>query len=257
MERMAIHFEKENQVRHKVKTAMTYPIIIAIISVIVVIVLLALVVPTFVSMFEGMGAQLPMTTRLLLSISNFITSKWYLILIVVVMLIILVRTYLLKGEGRKILDKLKLSIPIIGLVNKKIIASRFTRTLSTLLSSGLPLLTSLEVVTKIVGNSIIAEGLERTQQQVSRGVSLAEPILEMNIFPPMVTNMIKIGEDSGALESILEKTADFYDGEVEAAVEQLTSLIEPVIIIAVALLVGFIVLSILQPIFSMYDGIGM
>ncbi|NLY44098.1 MAG: type II secretion system F family protein [Clostridiaceae bacterium] len=255
LERMATHFEKENRLRQKIKTAMTYPIMISIIAVLVVGILITFVVPTFVSMFAQAGAELPATTRILIGISGTIRKYWYIILAVVIGGILLFRFYASTDTGRKTIDTIKLYIPVVGMLNQKIISSRFTRTLSTLLASGLPLLTALEVVAKVVDNYIVAKGLEKAQQEVSRGVSLAQPIAQIGVFPPMVTYMVRIGEDTGTLESVLNKTADFYDDEVEAAISRMTSLLEPLIICVMAVVVGFIIISIMQPIFGMYENI--
>lgn len=255
LERMALHFEKENRISQKVKSAMTYPIIVAFVATIVILVLITFVVPTFVGMFEGMGIELPATTKALLTFSNFIKTRWYAILGGGIGFILLLKYFLATAGGRNIIDNVKLKLPIFGSVHKKVISSRFTRTLSTLLASGLPLLTALEIVAKVVDNYVVAKGLEKAKQEISRGVSLAQPIAQIKAFPPMVTHMVQIGEDTGALESILEKTADFYDTEVETAIEQMTTLLEPLIMIIMGVIVAFIVLSIVQPMFSMYGGI--
>ena len=256
LERVAVHFEKENKINQKVKGALTYPIVVSVIAVIVVGILVTFVVPTFVGMFSGMGMELPGTTKALLAISDFTIKRWYVLLIVGVVLFVSFKYYASLESGRRTIDGLKLKVPIIGNVTKKIIASRFTRTLSTLLGSGLSLLVSLEIVGRVVDNYVVEKGLENARNEVSRGVNLSEPISQMGVFPPMVTHMVEIGEDTGSLESILEKTADFYDGEVETAIAQMTTMIEPLIICALAVVVGFVVLSIVQPMFGMYGGIG-
>jgi type IV pilus assembly protein PilC len=256
LERMAVHFEKENKINQKVKGAMTYPIIVAIIASIVIAILIAFVVPNFVGMFAGMGMELPATTKALLATSNFVKKRWYMIIGTATGLIMLFKYFASTTAGKNIIDSIKLKLPIFGPVNQKVISSRFTRTLSTLLASGLPLLTALEIVSKVVDNYVVAKGLENVQQEVSRGVGLTQPIARMGIFPPMVTHMVKIGEDTGALESILTKTADFYDDEVETAIAQMTTLLEPLIMVVMAVVVGFIILSVVQPMFGMFKGLG-
>ncbi|MBZ4647081.1 MAG: Type secretion system protein, partial [Clostridia bacterium] len=256
LERMAVHFEKENKINQKVKGAMTYPIIVAIIATIVIAILIAFVVPNFVGMFAGMGMELPATTKALLAISNFVKKFWYVIIGVIIGLAILFRYFASTTAGKNIIDGIKLKLPVFGPVNQKVVSSRFTRTLSTLLASGLPLLTSLEIVEKVVDNDVVAKGLEKAKQEVSRGVSLAQPIAQIGIFPPMVIHMLKIGENTGALESILAKTADFYDDEVETAITQMTTMLEPLIIVIMAIVVGFIILSVVQPMFGMFQGLG-
>ncbi|MDK2810834.1 MAG: type pilus assembly protein PilC [Petroclostridium sp.] len=256
LERMAVHFEKENKINQKVKGAMTYPIIVAIIATIVIAILITFVVPNFVGMFAGMGMELPATTKALLAISNFVKKFWYVIIGVIIGLAILFRYFASTTAGKNIIDGIKLKLPVFGPVNQKVVSSRFTRTLSTLLASGLPLLTSLEIVEKVVDNDVVAKGLEKAKQEVSRGVSLAQPIAQIGIFPPMVIHMLKIGENTGALESILAKTADFYDDEVETAITQMTTMLEPLIIVIMAIVVGFIILSVVQPMFGMFQGLG-
>lgn len=255
LERMAAHFEKESKLKQKVQEAMTYPIIISMIAFIVITILLAFVVPTFVNMFAGLGMELPSATKALLGISSFIRTRWYIALGVSIVLTALFKYFTATDFGRNVLDMTKLKMPIFGPLNRKIVSSRFTRTLGTLLASGLPILTCLEVSSRVVGNYAVYKGLDKVRQDVSRGESLSKPIGEMGIFPPMVTHMMKIGEDTGALESILAKTADFYDDEVETVVTQMTTLLEPLILCVMAVVIGFIVLSIVQPMFGMYGGI--
>ncbi len=253
--RMAVHFEKEHKLQQSVKKATTYPIVVSIVAVGVIILLLVVVIPTFVDLFDGMGMELPATTKALLAISSFVINRWYIILFAVVVGGIGLRFYVKSEIGKLTLGRIKLKIPIIGPVQTKIVASRFARTLSTLLASGLPLLQAIEVVAKVVDNHVVEHGLMEAQQQVSKGIPLSQPIEEMGVFPPMINHMVRIGEDTGQLEPILNKVADFYDGEVETAVAQLTTMIEPAIIVVLATVVGFVVISIVQPMFQMYSGI--
>ncbi len=255
-ERMALHFEKENRLNKKVKGAMTYPLVIAVIATIVITILVTFVVPTFVGMFASMDMELPTTTKVLLWISDFVKNRWYFILAFIVVVGFLFKKYADSEVGRLTLDGIRLRLPIFGSLNKKIIASRFSRTLSTLLASGLPLLTALEVVAKVVDNHVVEKGLRKASEEVSRGVSLAQPVGKIGVFPPMVVHMLRIGEDTGSLESIMEKTADFYDTELEAAIGQMTTLLEPLIMVVMAVVVAFIIISIVQPMFGMYGGIG-
>lgn len=255
LRRMASHFEKEFKLQQDVKKATTYPIVVAFISIAVVVVLMVVVIPTFVGMFSEMGMELPLTTRILLAISDFIINQWY-VLIISIALIVLVFTYYSRSEvGKMMLSGVKLKAPVFGNLNTKIIASRFARTLSTLLASGLPLLDAMEVVSKVVDNHKVMKGLIDAREQVSKGMPLSKPIAEMGVFPPMINHMVRIGEDTGQLEPILDKVADFYDTEVETAVSQLTTMLEPLIIVVLALVVGFVVISIVQPMFQMYGGI--
>lgn len=256
LHRMAEHFEKEYKLQQSVRKATTYPAVVSVVALAVVILLVLVVVPTFVSMFDGMGMELPATTRALIATSNFIKYRWYILVPAIIVGIILMRIYVKSEAGAITLARIKLKMPIIGPVQTKIVASRFSRTLSTLLASGLPLLDALAIVAKVVDNYVVEKGLEDARNQVSEGSSLSKPIRELGAFPPMITHMVKIGEDTGQLEPILNKVADFYDGEVESAVAQMTSLLEPIIIVVLAVVVGFVVISIVQPMFGMYQGVG-
>lgn len=256
LSRMAEHFEKEHRLKQNVKKATMYPLVVSIVTVGVIIVLMGFVVPIFVKMFTDMGVELPGPTRMLIGISNFIVHKWY-ILVLSVVIFIAGFSYFKKTEfGKMWLSGVKLKLPIIGKVTVKIIASRFSRTMSTLLASGLPLLDALEIISKVVDNYKIEKGFQNAKDQVSKGNPLSKPIVEMGIFPPMITHMVKIGENTGQLEPILNKVADFYDNEVDVAVAQLTSLLEPLIIVVLAVIVGFVVISMLLPMLSMNEAIG-
>ena len=255
LERMAVHFEKENRINNKIRGAMTYPMIVAIIASVVIAVLITFVVPNFVALFAGFGMELPATTKALILLSDTVRNYWFLLLALGGVGVFFFRYYVKSDIGKITLDGLKLRIPIFGVVSQKVIASRFTRTMSTLLASGLPLLTALDVVAKVVDNHVIEKGLNKVAQEVSQGMSLAQTITDIGFFPPMVVQMIAIGEDTGALESILEKTADFYDTEVEAAIEKMTTMLEPLIMVVMAVIVGFIIISIIQPMFGMFGGV--
>jgi type IV pilus assembly protein PilC len=207
-------------------------------------------------MFDGMGMELPATTKALIAISDFVKNRWYILVPSIIAAIILIRVYAKSEVGTITLSRAKLRLPIIGPVQTKIVASRFSRTLSTLLASGLPLLEALAIVAKVVDNYVVEKGLVDARTQVSEGAALSKPIRELGVFPPMITHMVKIGEDTGQLEPILNKVADFYDSEVDSAVAQMTSLLEPLIIVILALVVGFVVISIVQPMFGMYQGVG-
>jgi len=256
LDRMAVHFEKEHELQQSVKKATTYPLVVSIVATIVIIGLIVIVIPTFVEMFSGMGMELPASTKALLAISNFIKNQWYILIVLIVGGVFGFRVFARSDSGSLILSRLKLKMPIIGPVQTKIVAARFSRTLSTLLASGLPLLSALEIVARVVDNYTVEKGLMNAKEQVSKGVPLSKPIEEMGAFPPMINHMVRIGEDTGQLEPILNKVADFYDREVETAVDQLTTMIEPIIIVVLAIVVGFVVISIIQPMFGMYDAVG-
>lgn len=256
LNRMAIHFEKEHELKQLVKKATTYPMVVSIVAAIVVTILVVFVVPTFVGMFSEMGAELPGTTKALLAISDFVIGRWYLIIAFLVIAVGGYTYYSRTEVGAVSLSRLKLKMPIFGDVERKIVASRFSRTLSTLLASGLPLLDALGIVSKVVGNVVAEKGILVAQEQVSKGVPLSKPVTDMGVFPPMITHMVKIGEETGQLEPILNKVADFYDKEVESAVTQMTTMLEPAIILVLGSIIAFVIISILQPMFGMYDLIG-
>ncbi|SHD77189.1 type II secretion system F family protein [Schnuerera ultunensis] len=255
MERMAIHYEKENNIENKVKNALVYPVVLSIVAIAVVIFLLTVVMPTFISMFESSGSILPGPTRTLLAISNWLTDFWYLFIGIVILIVMGVIYFGKTQKGRVFFDNLKIKIPGIRKMNIKIITSRFTRTLSTLLSSGIPLLQGLDVVSKVVGNKVISNKLNQAKEDIRKGIPMSRTIKDIGLFPPMVDSMIKIGEESGALDDILYKTADFYDEEVEASLQKMTTLLEPILIVFMALIIGFIVIAMAMPMFDMVNTI--
>lgn len=255
MERMAVHYEKESKLEQKIKSAMIYPIMLAVVSIAVVVFLLVSVLPTFISMFEGSGQALPGPTQILLDISNWLSSYWYIFISMVLGLILAFVVLRRTPGGRRFLDNLKLKIPVVKDTTVKIITSRFTRTLSTLLASGIPLIQSIEVVSKIVGNKVVYDRLEVATDDIRKGVSLSRAVRNVGVFPPMVDSMINIGEESGALDDILNKTADFYDDEVEASLQKMTTLMEPLMLVFMAVIIGFIVIAIAMPMFEVMNTI--
>ncbi|MBU5311004.1 type II secretion system F family protein [Tissierella carlieri] len=255
MERMAVHYEKENKLENKIKSALIYPIALAVVSIAVVIFLLVAVMPTFIGMFESSGQALPVPTQVLLNISSWLTNFWYIFIVIVIGMIAGFATFKQTPIGRNFLDTLKLKIPIVKDTNVKIITSRFTRTLSTLISSGIPLLQSIDVVAKVVGNKVIHDRLAIAAENVRKGVALSRAVNEVGVFSPMVDSMIKIGEESGSLDDILYKTADFYDDEVEVALQRMTSLMEPLMLVVMAVVIGFIVIAMAMPMFDMVNTI--
>ncbi len=253
MSRMASHFEKENKINNQLKSAMVYPMVLAGLSVVVVVFLLTFIMPTFVGMFEGSGVQLPGPTRLVMGLSKFIQTKWYILLVVIGGGVYAIKTYVKTPVGRLSLDELKLRLPIIKDTTEKVIVSRFTRTLSTVLASGITLVQAIEVVQKVVGNKVAEKSLETIKEKVLKGVSLGEALGETTLFPIMLHSMIKIGEESGSLDDILDKTASFYDEELEAGLKRLTTMIEPLMIIVMGLVIGFIVVAMMLPMFEMMN----
>lgn len=251
MSRMASHFEKENKINNQLKSAMVYPTVLAGLSVVVVIFLLTFIMPTFAGMFEGSGVPLPGPTKVVMGLSKFIQTKWYILIAVIGGAIYGMKYYAKTPVGRLSLDRLKLKLPIIKDTIEKVIVSRFTRTLSTVLASGVSLVQSLEVVQKVVGNKVAEKSLEVIKEKVLKGVSLAEALGQESIFPAMLHSMIKIGEESGSLDDILDKTANFYDEELEASLKRMTTMIEPLMIIVMGVVIGFIVIAMMLPIFDM------
>ena len=255
LERMAVHFEKESKVENKVKSAFIYPIVLIVVSIAVVIFMLVGVLPTFIEMFESSGSELPGITVALLKSSDILQRYWYLIFGALAALSLLLAYYNTTKEGKKFLAFLKIKTPGLKNTNEKIIASRFTRTLSTLMSSGIPLLEALEIVGNVVNNEIIKERLEEGMEDIEKGASLSQIIGDMDIFPDMVYSMINIGEESGSLDDILIKTADFYDEEVEYSLQKMTTLIEPILIVGMAIVIGLIVIAMALPMFDMVNTI--
>ncbi|MBC7087239.1 MAG: type II secretion system F family protein [Tissierellales bacterium] len=255
LERMAVHFEKENKTENKVRSSMVYPIVLMVVSIAVVIFMLIFILPTFVGMFEGSDTPLPLPTRILIGLSDFLKSYWYIFIGVVALIVFGISSYINSESGRRFFDSIKLKLPIVKGPTVKIVTSRFTRTLSTLMSSGIPLLRSMEVVSKVVNNKVVEEKLILGIEDIRRGVPLSRMIRDIEIFPPMVDSMVKIGEESGALDDILLKTADFYDEEVDVALTKLTSMLEPLMIVFMALIIGFIVIAMYLPMFEVINTI--
>jgi type IV pilus assembly protein PilC len=257
MERLSAHFEKEFKIENKIKSAMAYPAVLAVVTFAVVIFLLTSVMPTFVSMFEASGVELPGPTLAMLAISDFIKYRWYVVITVLILSGIIISRALKEPRIKNKFDKIKIkNIPVFKDINTKVVSSRFTRTMSTLIGSGVELLTALEVTSRVTGNKYVEEILQKVADDVKKGVGMSEPLRHYNIFPLMIPSMIKIGEDSGALEDILDKTANFYDEELEAAIQKMTSLIEPLMIVFMAVVVGFIVIAMMMPMFDMVKTVG-
>lgn len=255
-QRMAEHFAKEHRIKQAIQKAVTYPAVVLCIAMVVVIILVTFVVPTFTEMFTDMGMDLPLTTRLLIATGDFLRNKWYVALLGVTAVVTGFLWYRKTPIGKMTLSGIKLKVPILGPLNQKIVASRFTRTLSTLLAAGIPMLDSIAIVARVVDNTLVEKGLIKAQEEIGEGVPLSRPLEEMKVFPLMVTHMVKVGETTGEMEEILTNVANFYDEEVETTVAQVTTLLEPLIIVLLAIVVGGVVLSIVQPMFQMYGALG-
>lgn len=256
LKRMADYYEKENKIRGKIKSAMIYPIVLGIVAIIAITFILTFVMPTFIQMFEENNVELPAITKVVLATSKMIGKYGIIIFIILVVGIYFLGKYFRSEEGQYKLSHINLKIPIIKKLTQKIIVSRFTRTLGIVSSSGMSLVTSLEVVASVVGNKIAEKELLGVKDKVIRGESLGESIMKIKIFPPMLGSMVKVGEESGSLDSILDKTADFYDDELEREIQTATALIEPLMIVVMGIIIGILLISILTPMFKMYNSIG-
>jgi len=255
LERLAEHFEKQHQTRQKIKSAMAYPIVVGIVAVAVVIFMLVSVVPTFVGMFADFGADLPAITQFVMDASAFMQRFWWLILLIALVIGITFNLLNNRKQTRYYLDLLKLRMPIFGKMLQKAALARMTRTLSSLFSSGVPILQALSIVEKVVENEVIAQVIKASREELARGGSLTGPMVAHWAFPPLTTQMIAIGEETGSLDAMLSKVAEFYEKEVENSTDQLKSLIEPLMIVFLAGIVGVIVLAIMVPMFDMFNHI--
>lgn len=252
MLRMSVHFEKENKVNNKVKSAMIYPIILGIVAVAAVIVIMTFVMPTFIDMFAETGTELPLITKMLIATSDFMVKQWYVLLIITICLVVGFNFFKKTDSGQTILSRVKLKAPLIKKLNQMIIVSRFTRTLSTLLASGVSLIQCLDIISEVVGNRVAKDAIHKVREEVFRGEGLYHPMKQSEIFPEMLYSMIKIGEETGSLDSIMEKTADFYDDELEQTIQATVAMVEPAMIIVMGIGIGTIVLAIMIPMFTMY-----
>ncbi len=254
-ERLTTHFEKNNKLKSKIKGAMTYPIIILIVVLAVVVVLLCTVIPQFADMFADMGAELPKATQMLVNLSNFMVHKWYFVILIVAAIVFAIKFFGKTEVGSTVYANIAIKAPLFGNLTIKSAAASFSRTLSTLMASGIPLLDAIEQVAKMQNNKIIREGLMDAKVQVAKGLPLSKPIRDMELFPPMLPQMIKIGEETGNIEDMMDKVADYYEMEVEAATDALTAAMEPMVIVLMAVVVGGIVIAIYSPMLGMYDAI--
>ena len=251
MDRLSKHYEKEYKIENKIKSAMTYPVILSFVCTAVVIFLLTSIMPTFIEMYVSSGVSLPKLTMMMINIGNLIKRFWLLIVLWIFAFTFII-SYILKIPKIKIKkDYIKLKIPLVKNLIIKVAASRFSRTLSTLLSSGTTLLNALDTVSGVTGNLYVCNKILEIKEDVRRGLPLSVLLQQQRIFPPMVYYMIKIGEDSGSIEEVLDKTADFYDEEIETAIQRLTTLLEPIMIVVMAIVIGFIVISMVLPMFEM------
>lgn len=254
--RLAQYREKSDKLVRKVKGALVYPIVVMIVAGGVTFAMLRFIVPIFAKMFSGLGAELPAPTQFILDLSNFLKVNTMLIIILLVAAIIAFKLFLRNPKGRLIFDGFKLRMPLLGNLVRKSAISRFTRTLSTLLSSGVSILDALNITAKTAGNMVLHNAIKKSMVSIAEGETITQPLKEVGVFPPMVTQMISVGEKTGGLDEMLSKIADFYDDEVDAAVAALTSIIEPVIIVFMGAIIGGILIAMYLPMFDIIGQIG-
>ena len=255
LDRLTEHFEKDNALSAKIKGAMTYPIVVFIVMIIVVIVVMVMVIPNFSSMFAEMGTQLPLATRIMVAASNFIIHKWWLLIIIVAAIVVGCKAFKRSSVGEQLFANMAIKMPIFGNLTIKSACSRFARTMSTLMASGISMIDAVEQVAKMMDNKIIRDGLLDAKTQVAKGIPLSKPLKDMEMLPPMLSAMTKIGEETGDIEETLSKVADYYDEEVEEATNKLTAAMEPLIMVVLACIVGMIVAAVYGPIMSMYSAL--
>ena len=255
LDRLTEHFEKDNALSAKIKGAMTYPIVVFIVMIIVVIVVMVMVIPNFSSMFAEMGTQLPLATQIMVAASNFIIHKWWLLIIIVAAIVVGCKAFKRSSVGEQLFANMAIKMPIFGNLTIKSACSRFARTMSTLMASGISMIDAVEQVAKMMDNKIIRDGLLDAKTQVAKGIPLSKPLKDMEMLPPMLSAMTKIGEETGDIEEMLSKVADYYDEEVEEATNKLTAAMEPLIMVVLACIVGMIVAAVYGPIMSMYSAL--
>jgi len=255
MERMANYYEKSDKTASKVKSALIYPCMVLLVTIIVTYILLTQVVPTFAEMFSSLDLELPLLTRMLMAVGEFFNTYWIPVFGVLAALIAILFYYLRTPEGKFRKDLLMMSIPLVKSLVQKSAIAKFARTMSIMLRTGIPMINALELSSKVVNNVVMTRALIGVKAKVEAGSNLSAPIEEMKVFPKLVVSMIKIGEETGALDEMLNKCADFYDDEVDTVSARITSMIEPMVIIILALIVGTIVMAIIQPMFQMYESL--
>jgi len=254
--RLATYIEKNVKLRGQVKAAMTYPIAVITIAAIVVGAILWKVIPTFADLFAGLGAELPLPTRIVIALSNSLVTLGPVVILIGFGLSFAFRQFYATEKGRLIVDGVLLKMPVLGMILRKVAVARFCRTLSTLLSSGVPILEGLEITAKTAGNAVIEAAIMTTRSAIERGETVAAPLRDTKVFPAMVTQMINVGEATGALDTMLEKVADFYEEEVDTAVAGMLTLMEPVMIAFLGVLVGGIVIAMYLPMFGLISEMG-
>jgi type IV pilus assembly protein PilC len=256
LNRLAQYMEKAMGLKKKVKSAMVYPSTIVAVALTVVIFLLIFVIPTFKTMFEGFGATLPLPTQIVLEASNIVRAYFMVMIGAIVGIVIGFRAWYKTESGRTVMDAFMLKTPVFGVLIRKVAVAKFTRTLGTLISSGVAILDGLDITARTAGNKIVEKAVLRTRASIAEGKTIADPLRESGVFPPMVTQMISVGEQTGALDSMLSKIADFYDEEVDTAVNNLTALLEPMMMVFLGIIIGGVVIAMYLPIFKLVSVVG-
>jgi type IV pilus assembly protein PilC len=256
LQRLSVYIEKAVKLRSQVRSAMIYPVAVIFIAAIVVAVILLKVIPTFAALFTSLGAELPLPTRVVIYASNFLARYFIFVVIAIAAMAYMIRRYYRTYRGRRVIDGLLLKAPILGMILRKISVARFCRTLATLTSSGVPILESLDITARTAGNAIVEDAILETRKSVEGGKTIVEPLKESNVFPNMVVQMIGVGEQTGALDAMLNKIADFYEDEVDVAVQGLVKLMEPVMIFILGVIIGGIVIAMYLPMFTLINKIG-
>lgn len=253
-ERMAVHFEKSAKLSAIMKKAMIYPCAVGIIAILVIVIMLVFVIPQFQSMFDEIGTEMPAITKMVIKASDFLIHKWYIVVGILAIAITIFQLYRTSESGKVVFAKIGLKAPLVGVLTVKSSSARLARTLSTLMTAGIPLVNAIDITAKSMSNLIVKQTLLHSKEEVEKGVPLSVPIKASGVFPPMVHHMIRIGEETGGLDDMLNKVADYYDEEVELQTESLTAALEPLIIVVLAVIVCFIIAAVMSPMLSMYDG---
>ncbi len=256
LQRLAAYIEKTQRLKSQIKGAMTYPAVVVAVAIIVISIILIFVIPVFEEMFADFGSALPLPTQIVVNMSRFIKGNILYIVAAFIALGFLFKTYRKSKSGRKTTDALALKLPVFGILLKKVAVARFTRTLGTMISSGVPIISAMEIVAKTSGNVILEEIIMEVRSSIAEGQTIAEPLSENDIFPRMVIQMISVGEATGALDTMLSKIADFYEDEVDAAVDALTSMLEPLLMVFLGGAIGGLVIAMYLPIFKMAAALG-
>ncbi len=251
LKRLSEFLDKSHKLREKIKSALMYPAFVMLVALLILIMLMVFVIPTFTNMFSELGEALPLPTKILITTSDIVRGAWYLIPLIPVIIVALYRLLIRSPRRKFVVDKIKLHIPIVGQLIQQVSVARFSRTLGTLLSSGVPILGALETVKDIIGNEFIGRAVLEVRDSIKEGESVSAPMDASKAFPPLVVKMINIGEETGQLDKMLIQIADNFEEEVDVAINGLTSLLEPILIVFMGLVVGFIVISMFMPLFSL------